>query len=122
MGTLEDRVKGTLEDKGPALRKLGIPVTAGAIAAGAGLILTRKKSGHSLPGINDLGVGDLADDLRRKLDSVLNRTNQPKEQPKDQPKGERRSASPATRHVDLDELAQRRREREQRRSQRRRKN
>jgi hypothetical protein len=118
MGTLEDRVKETLEDKGPALRKLGIPVTAGAIAAGAGLILTRKKSGHSLPGINDLGVGDLADDLRRKLDSVLNRTDQPK----DQPKGERRSASPASRHVDLDELAQRRREREQRRSQRRRKN
>jgi hypothetical protein len=94
------------------LRKFAAPAAAGVIGAVTGLFLTRTQaSGRSMPNMPDLGIGDLADDLRRKLDAVLNKTNVSP--------GDGASDSRPTRHIDPDELAQRRREREQRRSRRR---
>jgi hypothetical protein len=107
-------VMAILEDKETALRRLAVPAVAGVLAAAAGLFLTRReKAGRSMPNMPDLGIGDLADDLRRKLDAVLNKTNPSG--------GDGPSDSRPTRHIDPDELAQRRRERQQRRSRRHRK-
>jgi hypothetical protein len=92
-----------LEDNGDKLRKLIVPTAASIAGAGVGLVLTRKqKLRDSLPSLDDLGFGDLADDLRSKVSSMAGN-----------------SKPQAVAHVDADELEQRRREREQRRSARR---
>jgi hypothetical protein len=98
-----------------ALQKFGLPTAAGAIGAGAGLILTRKPSTgrSSLPDMK--GVGDLFEDLRSKLDTVIGRD------------GGNGSSSSAPgrggggqgRQLTPDQIASRRREREQRRNKRR---
>jgi hypothetical protein len=97
-----------------AVQKFGLPTAAGAIGAGAGLILTRKPSTgrSSLPDMK--GVGDLFEDLRGKLDTVIGR------------EGGNGSSSSASgrgggqgRQLTPDQIASRRREREQRRNKRR---
>jgi hypothetical protein len=102
-----------LEDKRTALRKAVLPTAAGAIGAGAGLFLTRKRTlRDSMPNLNDLGIGDLADDLRRKLDSVLAKADLSSRTGSS-------SDSRGSRQLDPAEFEKRRREREQRRSRRR---
>jgi hypothetical protein len=93
-----------LEDKGTAWRKMLPPTAAGILGAGAGLFLTRKQNlRDAMP--NFEGLGDLADDLRGKLDTVLGKAEG--------------SDSRGQRHLSSGELERRRREREQRRNRRR---
>jgi hypothetical protein len=102
-----------LEDKQAPLRRFGLPTAAGALGAGAGLLLTRKrKMSGSMPKLGDLGLGDLADDLRGRVEAVLQKA---------EPTARMKSAfdSGGGRHLDANELGRRRREREQRRSRRR---
>ena len=99
------------EDIGRGARSLVVPAAASLAGAGAGLVLTRKSVRKALPGIGDRGIGDLADDLRTKLDSVVG-----KGQSGSRGRG---SGSSQVRRIDPRELDQRLREREQRRSQRR---
>jgi hypothetical protein len=101
-----------LEDKGTALRKKLVPAAAGIAGAGAGLFLTRKKKlGDSLH-IGERGVGELAEDLRAKLDAVLAKA--------DLSSGAETSpVSARSRQLKPDELEKRLREREQRRNRRR---
>ena len=94
----DNRTKATLQ-------KLGIPTAAGIVGTGVGLILTRK------PNSNAKGVGNLVDDLRGKLESVIGKN--------DGGGGGRQSASGSTQNISPKELADRRRQREQRRNQRR---
>ena len=97
------------DDKETMLRKLWVPTAAGIAGAGAGLAFTRKQNGgKSFP---NLHVGDITDDLRERLESVLHI-------------GQSSSRSQSSRdssgsHLDKDELERRRSEREQRRQQRR---
>ena len=102
-----------LEDKQGALRRFGLPTAAGALGAGAGLFLTRKgKSGGGMPNLGDLQIGDLADDLRDRVGSVLQKAD---------PSSRMKSAfdSQGSRRIDSDELEKRLRDREQRRNRRR---
>ena len=102
-----------LEDKQKAVRRFAVPTAAGALGAGAGLFLTRKqKVRGAMPNLGDLGIGDLAEDLRERVESVQGRT---------EPSARMQSAfnSSGDRRLDADELGKRRREREQRRNRRR---
>ena len=100
------------DDIGAEFRKLLVPAAASLAGAGAGLALTRKPVREAMPDLGDLRIGDLADDLRGKLDSILG-------------KGQssfrfvHTTDSSQIRRTDSAELEKRRREREQRRSQRR---
>ena len=89
------------EDIGSGARKLLLPAAATVVGAGAGLVLTRKPVRKSIP---RLDLGDLADDLRTKVDSAI---------------GKARSTSHSGRRIDSRELHQRVREREKRRNSRR---
>jgi hypothetical protein len=52
-------------------RKFLIPGAATVVGAGAGLALTRTdKLRDSLPSLDDVGIGDLVDDLKSKLGST----------------------------------------------------
>jgi hypothetical protein len=52
-------------------RKFLIPGAATVVGAGAGLALTRTdKLRDSLPSLDDVGIGDLVDDLKMKLGST----------------------------------------------------
>ena len=100
-----------LEDKGARVRNLIVPTAASLVGAGAGLVLTKKPVRKSMPDIHNLGIGDLADDLRDKVDAAL---------------GKARSSSafahmsrPSPTRLSATQLEQRMRAREQRRSQRR---
>jgi hypothetical protein len=101
-----------LEDIGREAKKLVVPAAASLAGAGAGLALTRKSVRKAMPDFGDRGIGDLADDLRAKLDSVIG-------------KGEssirrnQRSGSSQQRRLESRELRQRLDEREQRRKTRR---
>lgn len=109
------------------VRKLALPAAISAAAGAAGLLMTKRQavrdavpklreaaSGLPRPSVPGGGVGEIADDLRGKLDDVLG---------KDSPPGDanggtdRSSAAPA---FDQSELEERRRAREQRRNERRR--
>jgi hypothetical protein len=97
------------DDKQTMLRKMWGPAVASIAGAGAGLAFTRKQNlRKSFP---NLHVGDITDDLREKLESVLNVT-----QSSPRSKSSRGSS---VAHVDRDELERRRDEREQRRQRRR---
>lgn len=91
------------------LREFGLPTAAGVVAAGAGLVLTRKRRPRDVvPDVK--GVGDLVDDLRGKLDSVIGKG------------GSGRATEEPGRNTDQfssDEFAKRRRARAQRRNERR---
>jgi hypothetical protein len=98
---------GTLK---AALRKFGIPTAAGVIGTGAGLILTRKpNAGRAVP--DRKGVGNLVDDLRGKLESVIGKN--------DNKQSNRQSTTSRSQQLSAKELTQRRRAREQRRNRRR---
>jgi hypothetical protein len=97
------------EDIGHGARKLLVPAAASIAGAGAGLMLTRKSVRKAMPEIGDLGLGELADDLRAKLDSAIG---------KGQALTHGAGASQG-RRIDSRELHQRLREREQRRNSRR---
>ena len=93
------------QDIGSSAKKLLLPAAASIAGAGAGLALTKKSVRKALPDFGDRGIGDIADDLRSKLDSAIGKV---------QPTSHGHS-----RHIDPQELHQRVREREQRRNSRR---
>jgi|tagenome__1003787_1003787.scaffolds.fasta_scaffold20957886_5 hypothetical protein len=102
---------GLLEDKGN-LRKMLVPAAAGVVGAGTGLFLTRKQRFRdTMPDFTELGISDLAEDLRGKLDSVLGKVDISS-------RAEGSSSSTGNGHIDSQELARRRRDREQRRNRR----
>jgi hypothetical protein len=97
------------EDIGRGAKKLAVPAAASLAGAGAGLVLTRKSVRKAMPDLGDLG--NVADDLRTKLESVVGKAQPSRD-------GERKGSS-GLRHIDPRELDQRLREREQRRKARR---
>jgi hypothetical protein len=102
------------EDIGREAKKLVLPAAASLAGAGAGLALTRKSVRDAMPDLGDRGIGDLTDDLRKKLDSVIGK----RESSSTRARGSSSSSS-GQRRLDSSELRQRRDEREQRRSKRR---
>jgi len=94
------------QDIGSGAKKLLLPAAASLAGAGAGLALSKKSVRKALPDLGDRGIGDIADDLRSKLDSAIGKV---------QPTSSQRHS----RHIDSQELHQRLREREQRRNSRR---
>jgi hypothetical protein len=53
-------------------RKFLLPGAVSLVGAGAGLALSRtEKLRDSLPSLGEIGIGDLADDLRSKLSSTV---------------------------------------------------
>ena len=92
-----------------ALKEFGIPAVAGVMAAGAGVVLSRKPDVRSVVPDVRSGVGDVMDDLRGKVKPVVRRSDGSAE----------KSDSPSPETKKQDELAERRRAREQRRNQRR---
>jgi hypothetical protein len=89
-------------------RKLLVPGAASLVGAGAGLALTRGQSlRRSLPSLDDVGIGDLADDLRTKLNSVIGKDDS----------GRTRARTSST-PLSSSELKARRDRREERRKQR----
>ena len=101
----------TRQDIGDGLRKLLLPAAASVSGAGAGLIMTRKPVRKAMPDFRDLDFGELTDDLRAKLDSVIGKGQSAARSA--------RSSSSGNRRLDPDELEKRRSAREQRRSRRR---
>jgi len=102
--------EGTTEN----MRKFLLPGAATLVGAGAGLILTRtEKLRDALPSLNDVGIGDLADDLRTKLSSAVGAGDSSSN-------GERSSGSGSRTRATLDgeELQERLKERRDRRKQR----
>lgn len=100
-----------VEGKEQALRKFALPAVAGLAGTAAAVFLTGKQKARGPANEVSRGIGDLTDDLRRKLDSVLNKsTPSPREGLRD---------SQPTPTLIPDEFAERRREREQRRRRRR---
>jgi hypothetical protein len=107
----EEDAMAILEDKASRVKNLIVPAAASLVGAGAGLVLTRKPMRGSMPDLNGFGIGDLAEDLRGKVDAVLGKAQ----------------SSSAFAHVSRStparlnstQLEQRIRAREQRRSQRR---
>ena len=101
-----------LEDMGRQARKLLVPAAASLAGAGAGLMMTRKSVRQAMPEFRELGLGDLADDLRTKLDSAIGKTQSSS-------RVGRRSGGSHVHRIDSRELHDRVRERELRRSRRR---
>jgi hypothetical protein len=99
-----------LQDIGRGAKKLAVPAAASLAGAGAGLMLTRNSVRKALPSVGELG--NLADDLKDKLDSVVGKASSTARG------GERPTASRGGR-LDPRELDRRLREREQRRKARR---
>ncbi|TML00888.1 MAG: hypothetical protein E6G36_13905 [Actinobacteria bacterium] len=100
------------DDTKGGLRKLLLPAAASLAGAGAGLALTRtEKLRDALPTLDDVGMGDLADDLRTKLNSVVGKVDS-------MAGGARPSSGSSSRPLDSAELEARRRAREERRKQR----
>ena len=101
-----------VEDNERALRRFALPAVAGVVGmAAAGLFLTRKQKARSSTNDNNRGIGDLTDDLRRKLDSVLDKSNPSRR--------ENLSDSQPPGDFIPEEFGERRREREERRRSRR---
>ena len=97
------------EDIGRRARSLALPAAASVAGAGAGLVLTRKSVRDAMPDLGENRLGDLAGDLKAKLDSVVGKAGSSSND---------RSRS-GTKRIDPDELNERLRNREQRRSKRR---
>ena len=100
-----------VEGKEQALRKFALPAVAGLVGTAAAVFLTGKQKARSSANDVNRGIGDLTADLRRKLDSVLNKSNPSRR--------EGRGDSQPTPTLIPDEYAERRRAREQRRRRRR---
>jgi hypothetical protein len=92
------------------IRQAALPAVASLAGAGLGLLLTRgSKAKEVLPGKSDFGgVGDLAEDLRRKLDAVRGKL----------PTSVRAAGRGGIEPLSAPELERRRGEREERRKQR----
>jgi hypothetical protein len=90
-----------------ALGRFGLPTAAGVVGTGVGLILTRKPSTNSTG-----GIGNLVDDLRGKLESVIGRDD-------DGSSKQQQPTRRQTQNLSAKQLTARRRAREQRRKQRR---
>jgi hypothetical protein len=103
------------EDIGRQARKLFLPAAASVAGAGAGLMLTRKSTRKSvrdaMPELGNSRLGNLADDLREMLDSVVDKGSSATRLV--------RGSSDSHRRIDPQKLHQRVQEREQRRSKRR---
>ena len=103
------------EEIGKGAKSLAVPAVASVAGAGLGLVLTRKSVRNAMPDFGD--VGNLADDLRAKLDTVIGKVSSSGDG------GQSRSTSTrstrSTRSIDSGELDRRLREREQRRKARR---
>ena len=92
-------------------RKLLVPGAASLVGVGAGLVLTRGQSlRRALPSLDEVDVGDLADDLRTKLNSVIGKD--------DSGKTRARRSTASSSPLSSSELEARRSRREQRRKQR----
>jgi hypothetical protein len=99
------------DETSSGLRKLLVPAAASLVGAGAGLALTKaEKLRDALPKLDDVGIGDLADDLRTKLNSVVGKV--------DSAAGGARASSGKSKPLDSAEIEARRRRREERRKQR----
>jgi hypothetical protein len=101
-----------LQDIGREAKKLVVPAAASLAGAGAGLVLTRKSVRKAMPDLSNLGIGDLTEDLRTKLDSVIGKGESSSRR-------SQRSGSSQRRRLESRELRQRLDEREQRRNNRR---
>ena len=99
-----------LEDKEARLRNLIVPAAASLVGAGAGLVLTRKPVRTALPDRDK--IGELTDDLREKLDSVVGKVQSSSA-------FAQVTRSSHTHRLDARELEERVRARAQHRSQRR---
>ena len=89
-------------------RKFLVPGAASLVGAGVGLVLTRtNKLRDSLPSLGDVGIGDLAEDLRTKLSSMTSNSN-----------AGGGSSSSSRKTLDSGELEEHRRRRADRRKQR----
>jgi hypothetical protein len=133
MATTRERSMATGRDTGAdgVARKLIVPAAVSAAAGAAGLLLTKKRevrraavsksdmrqavpklreavSDLPLPNVRDSGVGDLAGDLRGKLDDVLGKGS-----------SEEQTLTAPPSRIDP-EFERRRRERQERRERRRR--
>jgi hypothetical protein len=104
---------GTEAPKTGTARRLLFPAALGAVGGAAAFVLTKKpkRLREAMPRVADVDVGELAGDLRGKLDSVV-RTDTTDQ-------GSDASASDSGRDFDANEIAARRRERQARRQQRR---
>ena len=97
----------TNEGTNEGWRKLLVPGAASLVGAGVGLALTRTdKLRDSLPSLGDVGIGDLAEDLRTKLSSTMGTNTSAG------------SGSSSRRTLDSGELEEHRRRRAERRKQR----
>ena len=94
------------------LKKLLVPGAASLAGAAAGLALTRpEKLRDALPTLDEMGIGDLADDLRTKLGSVVGKVESGTG-------GLTTSSGSSSKPLDSAQLEARRRGREERRKQR----
>jgi hypothetical protein len=114
------------EERGSGIaRKLIVPAVISAAGSAVGLLLTQRQkvreaapklreavSDLQVPHVREGGVGELAGDLRGKLDEVLGR--EPAGDTEDDDGGSRSDTG-----IDRSELEQRRRERQERRDRRR---
>ena len=99
----------TNEGTNESWRKLLVPGAASLVGAGVGLALTRTdKLRDSLPSLGDVGIGDLAEDLKNKLSSSVGSVSN----------AGGGSSSHSRRTLDAGELDEHRRRRADRRKQR----
>jgi hypothetical protein len=100
-------------EAGDGWRKLAVPAVVSAAGALAGVAWTRRprRIRETLPDLPKGGVGELTDDLREKVDSVLGKAESVGDVGRRPPSGGGR--------FDAGELRERRRERAERRNQRR---
>ena len=99
----------TNEGTNESWRKLLVPGAASLVGAGVGLALTRTdKLRDSLPSLGDVGIGDLAEDLKNKLSSSVGSASN----------AGGGSSSRSRRTLDAGELDEHRRRRADRRKQR----
>lgn len=97
-----------------AAKQLGLPVAAGAVAAGIGIVLSRRPDPRrAVPDLKS-GAGDLVSDLRAKVEAVVGRSDG-HDTAAEGPRPDSQDGETSKRN----DLAERRRAREQRRKQRR---
>jgi hypothetical protein len=94
-------------------RKLLFPAVVSVVGGGLGWLLSRnpKQLAQAIPQLPQGGFGELKDDLRGRLDSVLG-----KDESESQPEQRADTSKPDER--DMSEFEERRRERQQRREER----
>jgi len=107
-----------LEDEGPStLRKVAVPTAVTAAGAAAGLVLTQKpKLRRIMSELRELGLGDIADDLRDRVEAAIARRGDGGDGRDDDEAARDGAASPTRDQAERDERrADRKRRREERR-------